>query len=239
MGFDLDSLLRFTPPRYLCERCFALLGEIEGGCPVCGVRYVPTDEFSTSGRYLTHKGLEIGFGDDLFDHCRALADIARRTRESLAAPQPYYPPMRGFLAALQTAQRFVHFTTYGISPLLLGALKLAAQRIDVRGIVSGVKTETMVQELTQYGDEAPRMNVRVYPNESQYFPHQKIVVIDGLLAFKGSANMTDFGWRKAAQGREVIEPVTDVAEVIDLHNRFFSPVWAGDATNSKILMTAY
>jgi hypothetical protein len=236
--FDLDSLLRFTPPRYLCERCFALLGEMEGGCPVCGVRYVATDEFPTSALYLAHKGLELQY-DDLLDHCRVLADIARRTRESLAAPQPYYPPMRAFLMALQSAQRFVHFTTYGISPLLLGALKVAAQRIDVRGIVSGVKTETMVQELTQYGDEAPRLNVRLYPNESQYFPHQKIVVIDGLLAFKGSANMTDFGWRKAAQGREVIEPVTDVAEVVDLHNRFFSPVWAGDASGAKILMTAY
>jgi hypothetical protein len=239
MGFDLDSLLRFTPPRYLCERCFALLGAIEGGCPVCGVRYVATDEFPASRLYLAHKGLEIGFGGDLLDHCRTLAEIARRTRESLAAPQAYYPPMRAFLAALQAARHFIHFTTYGISPLLLGALKLAAQRIDVRGIVSGVKTETMVQELTQYGDEAPRMNVRLYPNESQYFPHQKIIVIDGLLAFKGSANMTDFGWRKAAQGREVIEPVTDVAEVIDLHNRFFSPVWAGDASGAKILMTAY
>jgi hypothetical protein len=51
--------------------------------------------------------------------------------------------------------------------------------------------------------------------------------------------MTDFGWRKAAHGHEVIEPVTNVGEVVDLHNRFFSPVWSGDATGEKILMTAY
>ena len=128
--------------------------------------------------------------------------------------------MRALLAALQTAQQSVHFTTYGLSALLLGALKLTAQRIDVRGIVSGIKNDSMLRELTEYADEAPRMNLRVYPNESQYFPHQKIIVIDGLLAFKGSANMTDFGWRKAALGREVIEPMTDVGEVVDLHNRF-------------------
>src|SRR5450432_1646673 len=122
-SFDLDSLLRFTPPQYLCERCFALLGEIEGCCPVCGVRYLATDEFPTSGRYLAHKGLDIQF-DDLIGHCQSLAKIARRTRESLAAPQPFYPPMRALFAALQSAQHFVHFTTYGISALLLGALKL-------------------------------------------------------------------------------------------------------------------
>ena len=238
VNFDLDALLRFTPPQYLCERCYALLGEAEGCCPVCGVRYLATDEFPTISRYLTYKGLSI-VSDDLIDHCRTLAQIARSTRESLAAPQAYYPPMRALFAALQAAERFVHFTTYGISALLLGALKLTAQRVDVRGVVSGVKTETMVRELTDYADEAPRLNLRVFPNESQYFPHQKIIVIDGLLAFKGSANMTDFGWRKAALGREVIEPVTDVAEVVDLHNRFFSPVWGGDASDDKILMTAY
>ena len=237
-SFDLDSLLRFTPPKLLCERCFALLTEFDGCCPVCGVRYLATEEFAASSLYLAHKGLDIHY-DDLITHCQALAKIARRTRESLAAPEPFYPPMRALFAALQSAQHFVHFTTYGISALLLGALKLTAQRIDVRGVVSGVKTDAMIHELTDYADEAPRLNIRLYPSESQYFPHQKIIVVDGLLAFKGSANMTDFGWRKAALGREVIEPVTDVAEVVDLHNRFFSPVWAGDASNDKILMTAY
>ncbi|NDJ61149.1 MAG: hypothetical protein GYB67_08490, partial [Chloroflexi bacterium] len=98
--------------------------------------------------------------------------------------------------------------------------------VAVRGIVSGVRNDAMHRELTAYGEEAPQLNIRIYQNDAQSFPHQKIIVIDGLMAFKGSANLTDFGWRKAAQGREVIEPVTDVAEVLDLHNRFFSPTWA-------------
>jgi hypothetical protein len=236
-SFDLDSLLGFTPPQYLCERCYGLLGEVNGACPVCGVRYVATGAFATSGEYLAQQGLALHY-DDLIDHCRTLAQIARRTRETLVVPQADYPPMRALLEGLMNAERFVHFTTYGISALLLGALKMTAQRVDVRGIVSGVKTETMLRELTEYQGEAPRLNIRLFANESQYFPHQKIIVIDGLLAFKGSANMTDFGWRKAAHGREVIEPVTDVAEVVDLHNRFFSPVWAMAAPDEPILMTS-
>lgn len=240
-SFDIDSLLRFNPPEYLCERCLALLGDGTPRCPVCGVQYVVTDTFPDYGTYLAARGLGVHF-HNLIEHSQRLARIAHNARETLASPDPEYPPMRALFEALLSAERFVHFTTYGISALLLGALKMAALRVDIRGVVSGIKHDNMYRELTEYEEESPRFNVRLFQNESQYFPHQKIIVIDGLMAFKGSANLTDFGWRKAAQGREVIEVVTDVAEVVELHNRFFSPVWAAfePATNGqKILMTAY
>ena len=57
-------------------------------------------------------------------------------------------------------------------------------------------------------------------------PHQKLIVIDGLLAFKGSANLTQTAWRSAENNMDVVEIVTDVDEVIKLHNRYFSPIWA-------------
>lgn len=134
--------------------------------------------------------------------------------------------MRALLEAFSSARYFIHFTTYGISAMLLGALKLASLRVGVRGIVSGVKNDTMAKEIYEYAGETPDMHLRVFQNDAPFFPHQKIIVIDGLLAFKGSANMTDFGWRKAAHGREVIELVTELGEVAELHNRFFSPIWA-------------
>jgi hypothetical protein len=51
-------------------------------------------------------------------------------------------------------------------------------------------------------------------------------VIDGLMAFKGSANLTQTAWRKAARGYDEVEVLTDVEKVINLHNSYFSPVWA-------------
>ncbi|MFN8526987.1 MAG: phospholipase D-like domain-containing protein [Anaerolineae bacterium] len=257
-GFDIESLLRFAPPEYLCERCCAILPPMpqttpDGGqppalrCPVCGVLYVATDEYPYPANYLAARGLNVHFRD-LFAHSRELARVARDLRGAVQGGavlnETRYPPMRALLEALHSAQQFVHFTTYGISALLLGSLKMAALRVDVRGVVSGVKHESVYKELTEYRDEAPRLQTRVYQQDGQYFPHQKIIVIDGLMAFKGSANLTDFGWRKAAQGREVIEIVTDVKEVIDLHNRYFSPVWAsfepGNAEdNTAIVMSVY
>ena len=85
-----------------------------------------------------------------------------------------------------------------------------------------------LSELKDYGTEAPDFDVRAYGSESSWrdMPHQKLIVIDGLLAFKGSANLTLNAWRKAAAGRDVVEVVTQVDEVIAMHNRYFSPIWA-------------
>lgn len=229
-SFDIDSLLRFTPAQYLCERCFALLPEIPDGlpyrCPVCGVMYLPTDEFPTPGAYLGARGLGITFEEPV-THAQNLALLARRARASLSGQTTDYPPMRALLEALTTARCCVHFTTFGISAFLLGVLKLAAQRVPVRGIISGIKRDEIYRDLTTHAGDAPLMQTRLFGQNSQWFPHQKIIIIDGMFAFKGSANMTDIGWRKAAQGREVIEVITDMREVIELNNRYFSPVWVG------------
>jgi hypothetical protein len=55
--------------------------------------------------------------------------------------------------------------------------------------------------------------------------HLQLVVIDGLCAFKGSANLTQTAWRSAAQGMDHVEVVSNIEEVASLHNRLFSPVW--------------
>lgn len=237
--FDIASLLRFAPPRYVCERCCALLPRMDGLCAVCGVQYSITDEFPTYDAYFRQRGLALNF-HDVIGHSQRLAAIAAQFRENqghrAAAP---YPPMRALLHALNTAEHFVHFTTYGISALLVGALRLTAQRVAVRGLVSGVKTDVMIRELTDFHDEAPAMAIRLLGGEERYFPHQKIIIIDGLLAFKGSANMTDYGWRKAANGYEVIDVVTENSEVLELNNRFFSPIWGGDAAGERIMMTVF
>jgi phosphatidylserine/phosphatidylglycerophosphate/cardiolipin synthase-like enzyme len=235
-GFDIEWLLRFAPPEYLCARCCALLSaaDLEARrCPTCETLYVATAHHDTVESYLAAHGLHVPLVDPMA-RGRDLAQIARRLRTASD-----YPPMRALLEAFAGAERFIHFTTYGVSALLLGAVKLAAQRVAVRGVVSGVK-DAMCRELTDYPEEAPLLHTRVFGQDA-WFPHQKIVVIDGLLAFKGSANLTDFGWRKAAHGREVLEVVTDTREVLELHNRYFSGAWAAfeeteAGRNSRIMM---
>src|SRR5438105_1711595 len=55
-GFDIASLLNFTPPRYLCEKCCALLfaqteytlkwlGDERYKCPICGIIYEWAEDY--------------------------------------------------------------------------------------------------------------------------------------------------------------------------------------------------
>jgi phosphatidylserine/phosphatidylglycerophosphate/cardiolipin synthase-like enzyme len=108
----------------------------------------------------------------------------------------------------------------------------------VRGIVANVD-ERMLDEFTLLKNEAPSGYFDIIPllrrEPWQDFPHQKLLVVDGLLAFKGSANLTLNGWRKAARGLEHIEAVTTVNEVIDLHNKLFSPVWCSRKGDRKTI----
>jgi phosphatidylserine/phosphatidylglycerophosphate/cardiolipin synthase-like enzyme len=216
-------------------------------CPVCGVQYVSKQRSLTliAHRYFFSHGLTLKF-DNLIEYSRKLASIAQRARDTLNLPtngrsflRPY-PPMRALFEALNNAEKFVHFTTYGMSNMILGALKMTSQRVSVRGIISDAD-ERLVGEFTNYMDEAPLMDTIMYERGSwsgglSTSPHQKIVVVDGLLAFKGSTNLTVSGLRKAAQSLDNFEVVTDVKEVIDLHNRFFSRTWAEHNTLEQINM---
>ena len=193
-------------------------------CPVCQVTYLPTNAYTCwhVGKYLRDRECSVDF-ENLIEHGKTLAEIATQITFRLI----HYPPLHGLFQALHNAKQFVHFTTYGISHLLIGALKMTSCRVKVRGIVSNVEANTL-SELRDYTEETPNFSVQAYSSETSWreMPHQKLIVIDGLLAFKGSANLTLNAWRKAASDRDIIEVVTNVDEVVNLHNRYFSPIWA-------------
>jgi hypothetical protein len=256
-NFDIQSLLQFSPAEYMCERCYALLMHRQllvepfaktgrgWQCPVCRTEYLPTDAYKRWNvvDYLTARGLEITW-TDLIEHSRTLAGIAAKTRYSLNNPNAHaasYAPIRALFDALLSATKFVHFTTFGISATLIGAVKMTAQRVSVRGIISNADSFVM-EELTKYKDEAPMLEVKLFERSNKHEswetdPHQKLIIIDGLLAFKGAANMTANGWRKAAQSRDFIEVETDVKKVVELHNRLFSPIWGESGDDKSITMS--
>jgi len=112
---------------------------------------------------------------------------------------------------------------------MIGILKLAAQYVPVRGIISGNVAEQIISEVTDFKDEAPNLSLDFWKHgnlRGMDEPHHKLIVIDGLIAFKGSANLTHTAWRSVINGMDIIEVVTDTEEVIKLHNSFFSPLWA-------------
>jgi phosphatidylserine/phosphatidylglycerophosphate/cardiolipin synthase-like enzyme len=125
------------------------------------------------------------------------------------------------------ARSFVHFVSYGMTQMMIGALKMIAQRVSVRGIVAN-PGENILCEVDEFKDEASDLQIKFCVSKglrSVDIPHQKLIVIDGLFAFKGSANFTQMSWRSAANGKEIIDTVSNIDEIVRLHNQFFSPIW--------------
>jgi hypothetical protein len=198
-------------------------------CSICGVVYQTTHEYPSKQAlwsYLEQQGLRIGF-PDLIDHCRHLATIAERLQLG------YEQPVTILFDALEESNQFIHFTSYGITHQLIGALKLASRNVQVCGVVSLKASDnnwdTTRSELEDTNGEFPGFRVKVVEaDKNQDFPHQKVMVIDGLLAFKGSTNLTISAWRKSARRLDLLEVVTNTNEVIALNNKYFSPVWADE-----------
>lgn len=237
-SFDITSILDFQPPRYICPACRGLVKTFtreynndstlrSESCPVCTVVFVEDDSPWTGDmNFATHlqtEGLVLDHRD-LFNHASALARVVRDSRGS-AFREPW-PTMRTFFEVISRAKYFVHFASWGISHVMIGALKMASMRVPVYGFVSDVEPHARV-ELTEFPTEAPKLKAHVIPSSQGIYdaPHQKILIIDGLVAFKGSTNLTNAGPRRADRALDVSEIVTDFDQVTRLNNKYFAPVW--------------
>lgn len=242
MGCDIRTILALRPNRYLCWRCRGLLDQLNCdigarrvSCPVCKAEYMDSLDAEWRGYRPAHDFLEaqrceVKF-NDLEEHIRRLARIAvqadRSVSARLRAINPPFPAMRTILSALAEAQSFVHFATYGISHQLIGALKLTSFRVPVYGWASNVDNNTR-SELTEFGRETPNFNAKAIGSSKwmESLPHQKLLIIDGLLAFTGSTNLTNHGLRNADAGLDISTVVTDISAVRDLNNKYFANIWS-------------
>ncbi|ETW22187.1 hypothetical protein [Mycobacterium gastri] len=243
MGFDITSILEFRPPNHVCPACRGLFNKINTDyrpdpmihrCPLCEVQFIvddypETDDFADDftlaiDDYFSRGGWTIDHGD-LLAHATVLAEIIERSKGEGVRRQPWRT-MRTFFEVISRARYFVHFSTWGISHVMIGALKMASMRVPVYGFASNVEAGARAQ-LTEYPDEAPQLTAHVIPSTEGVYdaPHQKILIIDGLVAFKGSTNLTTSGVRRADRGLDISEVVTDFAQVTELNNKYFAPVW--------------
>ena len=234
-GFDSKTLLDFKPPSLVCLQCRALLPPFEGvpynpkvstlwrelWCPVCGFKFLPGEGRAALVEPEVQRLLSsiseppgekytLEF-DNAIEHARALA-LSAVTGQ----------PLDWLLSALLQARAFVHFATYSLDLAMVGVLGLASRRVQVAGVI-GVAHETVEDEL----ERMSLTGIKVYgKNRFGDVPHQKLVVVDGLLAFKGSANMSVSAWHKAGLAQqEMVEAVTAIDEVRTLNNNYFAPQW--------------
>lgn len=227
-GFDITSLLKFAPPKYVCSSCGGIFtsgqeffseGQNIIKCPICSYR---------SGKEWDHR--QQVSTDNIVDHGRNLAQIAGTLGEQGYSPtgmRAYtVTPTLLMFRALSKARSFVHFSTYGIDAMWFGALKMLAQRIWVRGIVSNLERGNLILRIIEEDRYAEsELGINVFGSEADA-PHVKFVIVDGLLLIKGSVNLTFSGLRtKAEQYRDSFEIITNIDEIREYNNRYFSSTW--------------
>ncbi len=168
-SFDISSLLNFEPANYQCIKCLSLFkskyklkdycvfewnkdlfGIRDVKCPHCQVKYdlIKDNDYNSSEIISALRFNNcVSTIDDLMDHSKRMAIIANEINNNNV------PPIRVLFDALNQAKWFVHFTSYGITHLMIGALKLTAQRIPVRGIISlSSNNESALTELQGLDD---------------------------------------------------------------------------------------
>lgn len=243
---DISSLHRLYDSIPICPRCYAIwdLGDDLGyillrddgtfECKICGVRFKRVEggydlwQFLKEFGYMRQREIEKNPR-----HAMELSRILEHHRlEKLSTSSPTNPDVSLLLQLLNEAEDFVHFSTFGISSQFIGALKIIGQRgVSIRGIVSNANSltkEDLVDFRYEGQTEYPcnQFHIQVFKlGATKNIPHQKFIIIDGLVALKGSANLTLSGWRKSARSFEIIEVVTRLDDVISLNNKFFSPLW--------------
>lgn len=241
MDFDILSLNNMSLAGYRCPACLALWDElpkviknsnpIHRKCAVCQTRFLPTNEVPVNQMhvYLTNAGYTLGYKTEDIKTLARHAEYLKLATTPTKDPKPS-AAMYGLLSLLKSAKHFIHFTSLGMGLTLLGALKLLSLNVPIRGIVTGVKGWTLDELAEDAQNEGGNLRIRAVPHNPNWqgwdkTSHVKGIVIDGIVLVRGSANMTEVAWRKAATGHEEIQVVTRPGDVIRWNNQYFAPNW--------------
>jgi PLD-like domain len=254
-GFDISTLVQFSPASERCSLCLALWpadmdrrGK-QFTCPGCEALYFASPVITSANTIsLTTLGSNTGAGSngllwsptygpmyvepsagqtislgaEPMAHAICLAKLANQLRHD----GPDNPPLRVLMQLLQASRSFIHLTSFSFDQFTLAMLEMAAQATSIAAVLSGINPRDQ-EMLDKVPAEAPDLQLRVEGTKADPRDqnHGKLIVIDGLLAVVGSANMTRPAWRKAAANMEIVDVVTDLSRVTELNNRYFSPLW--------------
>lgn len=147
-------------------------------------------------------------------------------------PRPQYRPLNYLVEALSKASLFIHIATESIDGFFLGMLSLKYFEPEIEQRIILWHPRTMYQSLSHLMDHS--RIVKGYKHRERPLArgllvvtisraHQKLIVVDGCIAFKGSANATLDGWTE--QGN-LIEFITDRQDIQELNQVYFAEYMA-------------
>ncbi|WP_333602447.1 phospholipase D-like domain-containing protein [Atlantibacter hermannii] len=137
---------------------------------------------------------------------------------------------------LMNAKMYVHFCTYTIDKLVLDMLeRVASNGVQVAGVV-GLSSK-ILPNIERLNNKFPGV-CKIIPwesaTENKYnLPHQKFIIIDGMICFAGSMNLTKDGFSKLDQNPpfELFLPVTNIDDIVAINNEYLTPLFVPEKAN--------
>jgi hypothetical protein len=152
--------------------------------------------------------------------------------------RPYYRPLNYLLKSLRLAKAFINVATESMDGFFLGMLALKQIEPDIEQRVIIWHPQHLYEDFGQLMDHSTI--VKGYQRRENAIArglliatvskaHQKLIIIDGCIAFKGSANASLDAW--TGQGN-LVEFVTDHEEIRKLNQRYFAKYMAKKRTGT-------
>ena len=186
---------KYIPRISYCYECgyFSFEYWKDKTCPMCGASY--------EGKFYWRMELEIEEVLDVISTCPSLG---------------YTPNIWNISEAIRKAKHFIHVVTTTIDKHFFSLLYYKSKSDPL------VEVKLVIKELGKMrGYIADLIYVSNLENKVKVHEeaHQKLVIIDGVLAFKGSANLTEQGWRREGEIREIVA----IPRIVEkLNERFFA-----------------
>lgn len=233
---DLAGLAAFDPSLLICPNCRAMHNPRNAisdqhpvwDCPLCG-RTLGTPGPQTiralrESGHLHHD--ELRHSPERWSTFLRRLDMIGSVAGELA--QGRLIELKTLLGLFELAETCIHIVTHGlISTPILNHLHTLATRVQVFAVISHMSRKAINTHGSALRHSYPQINAALLGTErgSRRMPHQKLIVIDGLMALSGSLNLTVAAWERAGLGLEIIHIHSAPSEAITLNNRFFAPIW--------------
>jgi phosphatidylserine/phosphatidylglycerophosphate/cardiolipin synthase-like enzyme len=155
--------------------------------------------------------------------------------------RPYYRPLNYLLDTISLAKYFINVATESMDAFFLGVLSLKQSEPEIEQRVILWHPQRLYGDFDQLMDHS--MIIKGFQRRENLISrglrvatvskaHQKLFVIDGVVAFKGSANASLDAWTD--QGN-IIELVTDPLVIQNLNRRYFASYMAKKRTVVDVL----
>ena len=161
-------------------------------------------------------------------------------RQLFDDPRPQYRPLNYYIQAFNMTRHFINITTESIDTFFLGMLAMKFYQSDIEIHVAVWHPQKIYPKLRRLMDHsiflkqykgAIRPFARGIKIDTISETHQKLIVLDGAIAFHGSMNASFDGWTRDG---EMPRFETDRDEIESLNRTFFSKYMVKKRNKSNV-----